>query len=187
MKIFKEKNSLRTQIYTLQAQIDEFLEEKQQCLEHEKDMLITHSELEQRLTARTETINKVNHELTKAIETMHQQAQSLNSMVTALENSHNKILIIDKHYRVCFASKSFLEFSGLTLADIKDQPLKRLEKHICLPEMTPNGLTLNKDGLIDTQLKCLDSQGVSHSLKAHIALSWSELKEITHYIIIFDK
>ena len=53
--------------------------------------------------------------------------------------------------------------------------------------MASNGLTLNKEGMIETQLKCLDKQGLTHWLDAKIALSWSELKEIIHYVIIFDE
>lgn len=185
-KMIKEKNNLRTKLQDLQSKNDDFSEEKQRWLDRETEVLNINLELEKRLTARTETVNKVNHELTKALETLHHQAQTLDSLITALESSNSKILIIDKHYRVCFASKSFLEFTGLTLNDIKDQPLKRLEKHICLPEMATDGLTQNKDGLIDTRLKCLDKHGLSHSLDAHIALSWSDLKEIIHYVIIFD-
>lgn len=185
-KMIKEKNNLRTKLQDLQSKNDDFSEEKQRWLDRETEVLNINLELEKRLTARTETVNKVNHELTKALETLHHQAQTLDSLITALESSNSKILIIDKHYRVCFASKSFLEFTGLTLNDLKDQPLKRLEKHICLPEMATDGLTQNKDGLIDTRLKCLDKHGLSHSLDAHIALSWSDLKEIIHYVIIFD-
>ena len=185
-KMINDKNSLRSKLQILQTKNDECLDQKNQWLDRETEILNINSELEKRITARTETVNKVNHELTRALETLHQQAQTLDSLITALDCSHSKILIIDKHYRVCFASKRFLEFTGLSLHNIKDQPLKRLEKHICLPEMASDGLTLNKDGLIDTQLKCLDKQGLSHSLEAHIALSWSELKEIIHYVIIFD-
>jgi transcriptional regulator with PAS, ATPase and Fis domain len=185
-KIISNKNIVRDKLQKLQTKNDELLNEKHQWLESEVEILNTNVELEKRIVARTETVNKVNHELTKALEALHQQAQTLDSLITALEYSDSKILIIDKHYRVCFASKCFLQFTGLALSDIKDQPLKRLEKHICLPEMASNGLTLNKDGLIDTQLKCLDKQGISHWLDARIALSWSELKEIIHYVIIFD-
>lgn len=185
-KIIKDKNHLRSNLQDLQSKNENFLDEKHQWLDRETEILNKNLELESRITARTETVNKVNHELTRALETLHHQAQTLDSLITALENSNSKILIIDKHYRVCFASKNFIAFTGLALNDIKDQPLKRLEKHICLPEMATDGLTQNKDGLIDTRLKCLDKHGLSHSLDAHIALSWSDLKEIIHYVIIFD-
>ncbi len=186
-KLINDRNKLKDSFQQLQTKNDDLLEQKHQWLERESEILNTHADLEKRLTARTETVNKVNHELTKALEKLHQQDQKLSSLITALESSQEKILIIDKHYRVCYASKSFLSFSGLNLTDIKDQPLKRLEKHICLPEMATNGLTLNKDGMIDTQLKCLDNKGLTHWLDAHIALSWSELKEIIHYVIIFEQ
>ena len=185
-KMINNKNTLRSKLQDLHSKNDEFLDEKHQWLDRETEILNINLELEKRLTARTETVNKVNHELTKALETLNHQAQTLDSLITALESSNSKILIIDKHYRVCFASKNFLEFTGLVLNDIKDQPLKRIEKHICLPEMATDGLTPNKDGLIDTRLKCLDKHGLSHALDARIALSWSDLKEIIHYVIIFD-
>ena len=185
-KLIIDRNKLKHNCQRLQTKNDEFLDQKHQWLERETEILNHNLALETRLTARTETVNKVNHELTKALEALHQQNQKLNSLTTALENSQSKILIIDKHYQVCYASKPFLAFTGLSIENIKDQPLKRLEKHICLPEMASNGLTLNKDGLIDTQLKCLDKQGLTHWLDASIALSWSELKEILHYVVIFD-
>lgn len=185
-KIVNDKNRLRSELLLREAQADELQEEKQQWLEHEAELRKTNTSLDKQLTAKIETISKVNHDLTKALETLHEQGQSLDSLETAIEFSKHKILIINKHYQVCFASKCFLEFTGLKPSEIKHQPLKRLEKHICLPEMAPNGLSLNDEGLIDTQLKCVDRKGVSHSLKARIALSWSELKEITHYVIIFD-
>jgi PAS domain-containing protein len=186
-KLIQERNTLNESFKKLRENNDDLLTQKHQWQETESKIINTNVELEKRLNARTETVNKVNHELTKTLERLHQQDQSLNSLITAVESSHSKILIIDKHYRVCFASRMFLQFSGLYISDIKDQPLKRLEKHICLPEMASNGLTLNKDGLIDTQLKCLDRQGISHWLDARIALSWSDLKEIIHYVIIFDE
>lgn len=186
-KLINDRNKLKDSFQKLRAKNDELLEQKHQYLERETEILNTNLELEKRITARTETVNKVNHELTKALETLHLKNQTLNSLSTAIENSNSKILIIDKNYRVCFASRKFLEFSGLVISEIKDQPLKRLEKHICLPEMASNGLTLNKDGMIETQLKCLDRQGLTHWLDAKIALSWSELKEIIHYVIIFDE
>ncbi len=185
-KLIQDRNRLNEHFQNLRSNNDELLIQKHHWQETQAELINTKLELEKRLNARTETVNKVNHELTKTIERAHQQDQTLNSLITAVDNSHSKILIIDKHYRVCFASSAFLAFSGLALTDIKDQPLKRLEKHICLPEMASNGLTLNKDGLIDTQLKCLDKQGLTHWLDARIALSWSELKEILHYVIIFD-
>ena len=186
-KLVNDRNKLKDHFYQLRTKNDELLDQKHQYLERETEILNRNLELEKRLTARTETVNKVNHELTKALESLHEQNQTINSLTTGLKYTHQKIIIIDKHYRVCFASKQFLDFSGLNLVDIQNQPLKRLEKHICLPEMASNGLTLNKDGLIDTQLKCLDKEGGTHSVGAQIALSWSELKEILHYVIIFDE
>tara|TARA_R110002074_G_scaffold31896_2_gene89055 strand:- start:763 stop:1527 length:765 start_codon:yes stop_codon:yes gene_type:complete len=185
-KLINDKNTLKDNFQKLRTKNDELLDQKHQWLDQETEIHNINLELEKRITARTETVNKVNHELTKTLETIHQQDQKLNALTTAIEYSHSKILIIDKHYQVCYASKHFLSFTGLALGDIQDQPLKRLEKHICLPEMASNGLTLNKEGLIETQLKCLDKQGLTHWLDVHIALSWSELKEILHYVIIFD-
>tara|TARA_R110001592_G_scaffold65156_2_gene200070 strand:+ start:10266 stop:11036 length:771 start_codon:yes stop_codon:yes gene_type:complete len=186
-KLIQERNNLNESFQKLRSNNDDLLIQKHQWQESDVEIINTNIELEKRIIARTETVNKVNHELTKTLERLHLQDQKLNSLITAVENSNSKILIINKHYRVCFASRQFLQFSGLAINDIKDQPLKRLEKHICLPEMASNGLTLNKDGLIDTQLKCLDKQGITHWLDARIALSWSELKEIIHYVIIFDE
>tara|TARA_R110001592_G_scaffold227724_1_gene484022 strand:+ start:61291 stop:62052 length:762 start_codon:yes stop_codon:yes gene_type:complete len=186
-KLIKDRNKLNEHVQKLRSNNDDLLSQKHQWQETENEIIHTHLELEKRINARTETVNKVNHELTKTLERLHLQDQQLNSLITAIENSNSKILIIDKHYRVCFASRQFLQFSGLALSDIKDQPLKRLEKYICLPEMASNGLTLNKDGQIDTQLKCLDKQGINHWLDARIALSWSDLKEIMHYVIIFEE
>lgn len=186
LKLIQSRNKLNENFHKLQTHHDDLLFQKHQWLETETELINTNHDLEKRITARTETVNKINHDLTKSLEQLHQQDQKINSLITALEHSRTKILIIDKHYRVCFASKNFLRFSGLALTDIKDQPLRRLEKHICLPEMASNGLTLNKEGMIDTQLKCLDHSGVTHWLNAQIALSWSDLKEILHYVIIFD-
>jgi len=186
-KLIKDRNILNENYQKLRESNDELLTQKHQWQETEVEIINTNMELEKRINARTETVNKVNHQLTKTLEKSHLQEQELNSLITAVESSNSKILIIDKHYRVCFASRQFLQFSGLAISDIKYQPLKRLEKHICLPEMASNGLTLNKEGMIETQLKCLDKQGLTHWLDAKIALSWSELKEIIHYVIIFDE
>lgn len=186
-KLINDRNKLKEHFYQLRSKNDELLDQKHQYLERETEILNRNLELDKRLTARTETVNKVNHELTKALESLHLQNQTINSLNTALKFSHQNIIIIDKHYRVCFASQQFLDFTGLNLVDIQNQPLKRLEKHVCLPEMNSNGLTLNKDGLIDTQLKCIDKEGETYSVDARIALSCSELKEILHYVIIFDE
>lgn len=185
-KLITDRNKLKDQLIRLRDKHDELLDQKHQWQDRETEILNTNLELDKRLTARTETVNKVNHELTHAIEKLHLQEQTLASLSTALAWSKDRILIIDKHYRVCYASNSFLRFSGLSHHEIHNQPLKRLEKYICLPEMASNGLTLNLDGLIDTHLKCLDKQGMTHALDARIALSWSELKEILHYVIILE-
>lgn len=186
-KLILDRNLTNENFKKLRAKHDELLDQKHQWLDKEIELINTNLDLDKRITARTETVNKINHELTKALEKTHDQALRLNSLATAIDNSQQKVLIINKHYHVCFASQAFLRFTGLSLINIQGQPLKLLEKHICLPEMASNGLTLNQNGLIDTQLKCLDNQGKTHWLNAQIALSWSDAKEIVHYVIIFDE
>lgn len=186
-KIIQDKNRLNEKFQQVRQQNDELLDQKHQWLEKESALISTNSELEKRITARTETVNKINHDLTKSLEHSHNQAQRLNTLSTALNSTQRKVLIIDKHYHICFASQPFLDFTGLSLINIKDQPLKLLEKHVCLPEMATDGLAMNQHGLIDTALKCLDKHGDTHWLNAQIALSWSEQKEICHYVIVFEE
>ena len=166
---------------------EELLARKHHWLAQEAHFYQHIDTLEKRLTARTETVNKINHELTKTLEQRQQYQYLFNAQGRAVNNSELLLLIVDKHYRICFASQAFLTFTGLHLTEIQDKPLRLLEKHICLPEMMSNGLSLNQDGLLNTQLKCRDAQDDMHVFNARISLSWSAQKEIIHYVILIDK
>ena len=186
-KYCQAKKRLSQKYHALNHTHEELLAQKHRWLEQEANLCQHTDTLEKRLTARTETVNKINHELTKTLEQRQHYQYLFDAQARAVNNSELLLLIVDKHYRICFASQAFLTFTGLHPADIQDKPLKQLEKHICLPEMTSNGLSLNKDGWLNTQLKCRDAQDCMHMLNARISLSWSAQKEIIHYVILIDQ
>lgn len=186
-KSFNTKKVHQDKYHSLCSTHDELLTQKHHWKEQEASLHQQIETLEKRLTARTETVNKVNHELTQTLEQRQHYAYLFESQRRVLNSSGQVLLIIDKHYRVCFASQAFLNFTGLLLTDIQDKPIRLLEKHICLPEMANNGLALNEDGWLNTQLKCRDDQDRMHVLNARICLTWSAQKEIVHYVIMIEK
>lgn len=183
----KQLHYLKKQYENLSDSHEALLEKKYQWHTQEAELIAQNEQLDRRLTARTETVNKINHDLTETLE-RNQQLEFLNSSLkTALNHNHALVLIIDKHYCIRLCSQGFLDFTGLHLADVQDKPLRQLEKHLCLPEMASERFSLNKEGWLDTQLKCRDTANTLHVLSARISLTWSEQKEINHYVIIIDK
>lgn len=162
---------------------------EQKFLWHAQEAKLTeqNQQLERRLNARTETINRINHELTQTLEQLQRYEFLNNSLKFTLNNSDTLVLIIDKHYRVRFCSRAFLDYTGMHVADVQDKPLRQLEQHICLPEMASEGFTLNEQGWLETKLKCRDARNTMHVFNARISLNWSNWKEIVHYVIVIDK
>ncbi len=185
-KFYKEKVQSEKEYALLSETHDALLSQKHQWLEQEKYLLQHYESLENRLNARTETVNKVNFDLTKTLEHAQNSDYLLTSLHRAINDSALYVIIIDKHYRICFISQALLDFIGLNAVDVQNQPLRQLEKSICLPEMAPSELVLNSKGRFNTSLKCRDKQEKMHVLPASISLTWSTQKEILHYVLLIE-
>ena len=157
-----------------------------QIKEKEDELFQLNKDLEKRIHKRTETINKVNHELTLEIEQRKQRELSLQLLSKAIEHSSSIVLVIDKKHIINYASKAFLKLTGFAENNIFRQPLKVLENKLTLPEISNSDFAPSGDGMIHSELKCIAHDNVTHWLNTSISLLWSESKEISHYVIIFE-
>ena len=135
-----------------------------QLKEKEDELYTLNSELEKRIISRTETINKINYELTEEINQRKKREVSLQLLSQAIESSGSIVLIIDKTHLISYASKAFLKLTGSGNMRLEGQPIAVLENKLSLPPISSQALSTqslspNTDGLIQSKLKCTDANG----------------------------
>ena len=121
----------------------------------ENELFSLNKNLERHVISRTETINKVNHELTAEIEQRKHRELSLLLLSKAIESSRSIVLIIDKQHVICYASTAFLKLMGLSEAETQDQAIKALENRLPLPEIPNADFSPNSKGVVESELECI--------------------------------
>lgn len=166
-----------------------------QLKDKEDELHTLNAELEKRIITRTETINQINYELTHEIKQRRDREVSLLLLSKAIESSSSVVLIINKDHLISYASSAFQKLTGSVQMNLEGQPISILEKKLSLPTipskaLNAQNLSPNDEGLIESELKCIDANGDSHWMKTSISLLKSEedpeQAEISHYVIIFE-
>lgn len=157
-----------------------------QLKEKENELFQLNKNLERHVISRTETISKVNHELTAEVAQRKERELSLLLLSKAIESSHSIVLIIDKQHVIRYASSAFLTLTGLSESAIHNKSIQALEKKLTLPEIPNANFSPNEKGVVESELECIGLDGQVHWLSSSISLLWSDLQEISHYVITFE-
>jgi diguanylate cyclase (GGDEF)-like protein/PAS domain S-box-containing protein len=157
-----------------------------QLKEKESELFSLNKNLELHVISRTETISKVNHELTAEVAQRKQRELSLLLLSKAIESSRSIVLIIDKQHSICYASTAFLKLTGLSESDTHNQAIQALENRLTLPEIPTADCARNAKGVVESELECIGFDEQAHWLNTSISLLWSEIQEISHYVITFE-
>ena len=144
------------------------------------------TELEHRIAQRTNRLNEVNQILTQEIEQGTRRELSLQLLSKAIENSSSAVLIIDDKQIIRYASPAFLRLTGLQPNTLEKQSVNVIKNKLSLPNLSNIQFSHSSEDLIQCELKCTDSEALTHWLQTSISPLWAEDENISHYVLVFE-
>ena len=182
----KLKAAVSMQTLHLTEVNERLLSSSLQLTSKENALNTLNTELEQRIATRTNRLNEVNQTLTQEIEQGKRRELSLQLLSKAIENSSSAVLIIDDKQIISYASPAFLKLTGLQPNTLEKQSVSIIKDKLPLPNLSNIQFSHSSEDLIQCELKCTDSETVTHWLQTSISPLWAEDESISHYVLVFE-